>query len=507
MNIILDRGRKTPIYLQIKNEIKRMIFEGELLAHEVLPPERRLAEELGVNRSTVLSAYRELKAEGLIDAHMGQGTQVMPIGVIEESDMKTVKQFLYPISWQHLMSQEAFLSNETGIIDLLKMSGKSDVISFAAGIAAPELYPIKEMENLSELFQEQGYRPFLHTAVEGLYSLREKISEFMSHRQIKAAVEDIMVLSGSQQGLDLIARSFIDPGDTVIVEEPTYIGALQIFKALGARVIGVPIQEDGLRMDILEALIIKHQPKLIYTIPTFQNPSGRVMSLIQRKKLLELSYRYQTPIIEDDAYSELRFEGEELPSLKALDQMGNVLYLNTFSKFIFPGLRIGWMIAPPAVIKQMAIKRQMIDLHANSLGQYLICNYLEKNSIMIHIEKIRKQYCIRRDAMAKALDAYAPNYVKWSLPEGGFYIWCELPEELDASKIWIRANDAGVVFVPGEVFYTGKQGQNFMRLNFSFPTPVDIKKGIKILMGVIEEVMEQAIQPEGRNPLEINPIY
>lgn len=504
MNFTIDKNIKTPIYMQIKNEIKKRIYSGELLPYSQLPAERKLAEELGVNRSTVLNAYRELKAEGLIDSHIGQGTQIMPI-MQDATDSRNIAYF--PISWQHMMSQEALLSQSTSIMDMLNVSAKDHMISFAAGMAAQELYPFKSIESLLNTVHKNCHTPFLHTSVEGLYDLRESICTLMKKNGIFASPEEIMILSGSQQGLDLLARNYLDPGDTVIVEEPTYLGALQIFKAAGAKVIGVPIQEDGIRMDILEALIIKHKPKFFYTMPTFQNPSGRVMDMAQRNKLLELSYLYQLPIIEDDAYSELRYEGHPLPPLKALDQRGNVLYLNTFSKFLFPGLRIGWLYAPMDVIKHLSIKKQMTDLHANSIGQWLIKEYLENNDVQIHIKNIINAYKEKRNAMLDALIKYAPNDIKWNVPEGGFYVWCELPDTINHRSLWVKSIDAGVAYVPGDTFFSGKQGQNYIRLSFSTPLVEEIDSGIQRLMQVIREVYNDTNQLSVENKVKVNPMY
>lgn len=504
MNLTIDKNIKTPIYMQIKNEIKKRIYSGELLPYSHLPSERKLADELQVNRSTILNAYRELKAEGLIDSHIGQGTQVMPI-LQDETGSRSLTYF--PISWQHMLSQEALLSQSTSIMEMLNVSAKDQMISFAAGMAAQELYPTKSIESLLNTVHKNCHTPFLHTSVEGLFALRECICTLMKRNGISASPEEIMILSGSQQGLDLLARNYLDAGDTVIVEEPTYLGALQIFKATGAKVIGVPIQQDGIRMDILEALIIKHKPKFFYSMPTFQNPSGRVMDMTQRSKLLELSYLYQLPIIEDDAYSELRYEGHPLPPLKALDHRGNVLYLNTFSKFLFPGLRIGWLYAPVDVIKHLSIKKQMTDLHANSISQWLIKEYLERNDVQNHIASILKAYKDKRDAMLKALEKHAPSDIKWTIPEGGFYVWCELPDTINHRSLWVKAMDAGVAYVPGETFFSGKQGQNYIRLSFSTPLVEEITSGIQKLMDVIKEALEDSRQITIENRVRVNPMY
>lgn len=502
MQIVLDRQSKTPIYMQIKNQIKAMIYSGELPPYHLLPPERKLAQELGVNRSTILSAYRELKAEGLIDSRMGQGTQVMPILKGEETE--TI-QSVYPISWHNLMSKEAMLSRDAAIIDVLEMSSKDKVISFAAGIAAKEYYPSHEMGSLDGFIKRNPAIPFIHSSIEGILPLRIKISELLKSRQMDVEPEEIMILSGSQQGLDLAARTFIDPGDIVIVEEPTYIGALQIFKGIGAKLVGVPMTENGMRLDILEDLIVRYKPKFIYTIPTFHNPTGYVMDMSHRVKLLQLSYKYHIPIIEDDAYGLLRYEGEELPTLKAMDRHEHVIYLNTFSKCLFPGFRIGYIVAPKSIIIQFSLKKQMMDLHANSFGQWWINDYIEQGLLDKHLKTVRKAYLEKMEAMLDALDRFSPKEMKWNRPQGGFYIWCQLPERYDTGKLLEKAIKAGVAFIPGEIFYTGKQATNYIRLNFTKPSISEIYEGIEKLMALIKETYPTK-ESHSPLPLEMNPM-
>jgi DNA-binding transcriptional MocR family regulator len=504
MNIHVNRNNSTPIYLQIKNQIRQMIVSGILPPGYRLPPERRLADSLQVNRSTVLNAYRELKADGLVDSHIGRGTIVLhdPDEPLSSSVTEPM-----PISWRQLYNENAARSQDPLLLELMQLINRKDMISFAAGITPPDFYPAKVISEMQqELLGTHGAGVLLHTPTEGVYGLREDICSLQSARGIDSSIEDILVLSGSQQGLDLIARIFIQPGDLIVVEEPSYIGALQVFKASGARMIGVPVDEQGMRMDLLETILSRHKPKFIYTIPIYQNPSGTVMAVERRRQLLELAYRYQIPIVEDDPYGELTYEGEKELPIKAMDQHGYVIYLSTFSKILFPGLRIGWVTAPRAVIRQFALVKQIDDLHANSLGQYLIHDYLSKELLPDHLQHLRDQYRYRRDTMIKALEKYAPADVEWNHPQGGLYIWCKLPEEIIPSKLLIRAAELGVAFVPGKAFFSGEQDRNYIRLNFSFPTPDQITAGIELLMKAVKECMSPSVPKQESLSIEINPI-
>lgn len=489
MRILLNRNADTPIYLQIKNQIKDLIFSGVLPADFSLPPERNLANTLGVNRSTVIRAYQELKADGLIGAHVGKGTVVLP-QIFEPLPIKDCQ--VNPIQWYQFFNENIISDTEHIISDIMASNGSKNIISFAGGFPNPLLFPIKVIKEIQlELFQNKSLDMFMHSPVEGHYPLRQSISQLLGKRQIAAAPKEIMILSGSQQGLDFSARVFIRPGDTVIVEEPTFFGAIQIFRSAGARIIGVPIDKNGIRTDMLDALLIKHKPKFIYTLPTFQNPSGVTMTLERRKQLLNLAYQHQVPIIEDDPYGELRYDNSAVPPLKALDRHGYVLYLSTFSKVLFMGLRIGWIAASPQVLYKFGHLKQLTDLHVNTPGQFLLDSFIRKGHYEEHLALLRKEYSARRDLMLEALEEYRAPGVSWNNPEGGCYIWCRLPENVIRHKLVANAAQKGVIFLPGETcFPDGTQGENYIRLNYTFSQPEQIWQGIKSLMQAVQEVAE-----------------
>jgi len=492
LDISIDRESGEPIFRQVVREIEELIRSGALPEGFRLPPERRLADALGVNRSTIFNAYRELKALGLVDAHVGRGTAVLKAPAPAPNAIG--------VPWRQLFRESVARSHDPIIADLLALTEAEDVISFSIGLPAPELLPLETFaEYTAELIREVGAPLLLHCPTEGHTPLRETLAQWVAARGIRARASDVLVVSGSQQGLDLVARIFIDPGDVVIVEEPTYIGALQSFRVAGAKIIGIPADKDGMRTDILGSILERERPKLIYTLPTYQNPSGAVMSVDRRRHLLELASTWHVPILEDDPYSELRYEGEPLPSLKALDENELVLYLSTFSKVLFPGLRIGYLVVPPVVLRQLALAKQGADLHANSFSQYLLERFVREGQCAAHIEKSKAVYRRRRDRMAAALLQDESIRLEFEVPKGGFYIWCHLPQGVEQSALLANAAARGVAFLPGRACYPTEPTENCFRLNFSHASEEEIDAGIERLLESMREakVWGRVKGPEG----------
>jgi DNA-binding transcriptional MocR family regulator len=500
MDLSIDRTSPVPLYLQISRQIRTLITSGALPGGFRLPPERRLAMALGVTRGTVLAAYRDLRADSLVDAHVGRGTAVLP------------QRFQAPVvapagpAWNEMFRAAATRTQDPLVRDLLELTERRDVIQLAIGLPAAELMPLATLHHLlAEVITEVGPLALMHSPTEGHTPLREAITEVLTARGICVTPAEVLVLSGSQQGLDLAARVFLDPGDLVVVEEPSYFGALQVFRAAQARLLPVPADEEGMRTEVLESLLRRHRPKLVYVLPTFQNPSGHVMSLARRRHLLELAASFQVPVLEDDPYSELRYEGEALPSLKALDTIGVVIYLSTFSKALFPGMRLGWMVAPRPVIRQLALTKQIADLHSSTLGQFLVERFLRRGYWGSFIRACRAAYTGRRDAMLAALQESAPPGMSWRRPEGGFYVWSRLPEGVVASRLLALAADAGVAFLPGRPCFVNEPGSEFVRLNFSLPDEADIREGVHRLTAAIRASMA-ATRPTASVDLETRPI-
>ncbi len=503
MWVIIDRESNTPVYIQIFEQIRRQILSGELIPGFRLPAERKLADSLGVNRTTVLSAYRELKAEGLIGSRVGDGTIVLSYPDEELSVYNSSRQ----PEWNQIFSRYSNRFDSYLVKDLLKLASRTDVISFAIGIASPETGPLQALEGIErELVANRSYRALIHTPTEGFLSLRRTVCKLMQKRGVYCQPDEVMMLSGSQQGIDLAARIILDPGDIVVVEEPTYFPAIQVFRTAGARVIGVPIDDKGMKVDALEQLLHRYRPKLIYTIPTFQNPSGAELELERRKRILELASKYNVIILEDDAYGDLCYEGHLLPVIKSMDTDGYAIYLSTFSKNIYSGLRLGWMVAHKKIIKEFASAKQLIDLHSNSLSQWIVERFIENGSLEAHLVKACNEYRTRRDIMYEALSKYAPKDLIWNKPKGGYYIWCKLPDGVSSSKLVSKAAEYKVSFVPGSPFFASGHGDEYIRLNFTYAPIKDIDEGIRRLCAAMKELVIEKDKEDNYSITEINPI-
>jgi 2-aminoadipate transaminase len=379
------------------------------------------------------------------------------------------------------------------IRELLKLTQQPDIISFAGGLPAPETFPLERCEEKAcEVLSEQGVAALQYGPTEGFSPLREFICSYMARYGIHAEAANVVITSGSQQALDLIGKVLINPGDRLVVEEPTYLGALQAWNAYQAEYIPVPSDDHGLQTDRLEPAL-RMGPKFLYALPNFQNPGGTTLSLARRLELVRLSNRYGIPIIEDDPYGALRFEGEHLPPLVALDAdfqsqaglnghaylEGNVIYLGTFSKTLAPGLRLGWVVAPVDVVDQIVIAKQGADLHTSNFTQMLAWAMVQDGFLDQHIRDIRRIYRQRRDVMLTALEEYFPEGCSWTRPEGGLFLWARVPEWIDTAEMLKEAVKARVAYVPGFAFYADPQrGRNTMRLNFSNAQPEQIAQGI-----------------------------
>lgn len=494
MNIVLDRSSRTPLYLQIRNTLREMIMTGVLGPGYRLPPERKLASTLDVNRSTVVKAYEELTADGLIQSYVGRGTVVASTSGANESIAPEVP----PLRWTHLFNRQASRTNDPLISNLLHQLTQDNTINLAAGAPAPESYPVEDITRIAaEVLARSAHELLEYSSPQGLLSLRSCLAAHMRERGITAAPDDVLITSGSQQGLELAARVMLEPGDSVLVEEPSYPGAMQVFRAAGARLVGIPRDRSGIRMDVLEQAMIRYRPKLFYTIPTYQNPSGYNLNESQRRALLDAAYRCHVPLVEDDAYSEIFFEKPPAPSLAALDSYGLVLHLNTFSKLLFPGLRVGWATGPGEVIRQMIMARQLDDIHTSTLNQEMLAVYCQRGLLEGHLVSIRQEYQKRRDAMLGALEEFSLPGMLWSVPEGGFYVWCQLPPGVSSERLLAICRDARVVFVPGAAFYADGSGNGHIRLSFSRCDEVSLNSGVEKICRAVRQLLKESVPGPG----------
>ncbi|WP_073344779.1 aminotransferase-like domain-containing protein [Bacteroides congonensis] len=381
------------------------------------------------------------------------------------------------------------------IREILKVTEQDDVISFAGGLPAPELFPVNEINEITRIvLEEAGTKALQYTTTEGYAPLREWIAERMNNRLGTSFDKDnILITHGSQQGLDLSGKVFLDEGDIVLCESPTYLAAISALKAYGCSFIEIPTDTDGMNMNVLEDVLNSTKNvKLIYVIPTFQNPTGRTWSLERRRKLAELSAKYNIAVVEDNPYGELRFEGEHLPSVKSFDEAGNVLCTGSFSKIFCPGFRIGWMAGDKEIIRKYVLVKQGTDLQCNTIAQMTIAEYLKRYDINKHIAKIIEVYRKRRDIAMKCMERYFPDTVNFTHPEGGLFTWIELPEGVPAREILEKCLEKKIAFVPGGSFFPNGNRENTLRINYSNMPEDRIEKGLQIMGEVITEYIRKS---------------
>jgi 2-aminoadipate transaminase len=401
--------------------------------------------------------------------------------------------------WTQRYAQRTQRMQSSAVRELLKLTEHPEMISFAGGLPAPEVFPVNQFQEACQsILGQHGQQALQYSTTEGYRPLREMIARHTARYGIHVEPENILITSGSQQALDLIGKIFINPGDRLLVEKPTYVGALQAWSAYQAEYITIALDDEGLQTDELEAAL-RAGPKFIYVLPNFHNPAGVTLARERRQRLVELADRYGVPLIEDDPYGQLRYEGEHLPPLVVLDRQlpgrqgmpysGNVLYLSTFSKTLAPGLRLGWVVAPAEVIHRLVQAKQGADLHTSTFAQMIAFEVARGGFLDRHVRFIRTVYRERRDAMLAALQKYFPSDVHWTTPQGGLFLWVTLPEPMDAAEILQAAIAENVAFVPGSAFFADGSGRNTFRLNFSNASPARIKEGVRRLGTVLERAL------------------
>ncbi len=381
------------------------------------------------------------------------------------------------------------------IREMLKVTERNGVISFAGGLPAPELFPIDEIEEITrKVLKEQGGKCLNYASTEGYIPLKEWIADRMNSRLgTSFDTDDIMITHGSQQALDLSGKVFLDEGDVVLCESPTYLAALGAFRAYGCRFIEIPTDGDGMIPESLEEVLkTTCRVKLIYVNPEFQNPTGRTWSIARRKRLAELAAEYNVAVIEDNPYGELRFEGEKLPSIKSFDKADCVMYVGTFSKIFCPGFRIGWVAGHRDAIRKYVLVKQGADLQCNPLSQSIIVEYMKHHDIDAHIARIVEVYKRRRDIALDCIAKYFPAGIRFTRPEGGLFIWVELPENISARSLLAECLEKGVAFVPGGSFFPNENRENTMRLNFSNMPEDKIAIGLRTIGETLAECLEKS---------------
>ncbi len=400
--------------------------------------------------------------------------------------------------WEYRYAHRTQKMKSSVIRELLKLTEDPAIISFGGGLPAPDVFPVKEIQAAcTHVLEHDGAQALQYGTTEGYLPLREMICRHTVRYSVEVKPENVLITSGSQQALDFIGRLFVNRGDYIVVENPTYMGALQAWNAYGAQYITVPMDEDGMIVDELEKAL-RIGPKFIYILPNFQNPSGATLSLERRQRIVELADKYGVPIVEDDPYGQLRYDGDHLPSLVYLDSKfrcddgcytGNVIYLSTFSKLLSPGLRVAWVIAPEQVIKKLVQTKQAADLHTATFNQIVAYEVGKGGFLNEHVKVIRRVYKERRDMMLETMEEIWPAGTSWTKPLGGMFLWGVLPPSMDAAEIFKTALSRKVAYGPGSAVHATGGGNNTMRLNFSYCQPEMIREGMTRLGLLLRELV------------------
>ncbi len=503
--LAIDVDSEIPVYRQIATGIQEATADGRLSRGDRLPPTRDLARALEVNRNTVVAAYDLLAASGFVHGRTGRGTFLASEQTAGIDPPPTVP--THPgDAWFSAFSQAVDGPGVDRLLSAYQLATADEGISFAGSYPDSELLPAGAfLKSLKTAIKEEGAGLLAYGPTAGYPALRNILADGMALKGSEVQGNQILVTNGAQQGLELIFRTFLDTGDAAIVEDPTYTGALSVLGSLRAKTVGVPLDERGIRPDLLEAALIRHRPRLIYLQPTFQNPTTAVMPESRRREVLALAIRYGCPVVEDDWAGDLRFEGKEIPTLHALDRGRHVIYLGTFSKKLMPGVRVGWVAAPIEVLRRLIALKQISDCGTSPILQAGLHHYLAAGCLRSHLKRVRAEYRNRRDLMLDSMSRYFPARVRWTTPPGGLFLWVRLPEGLDAGELFIAARRRGVLFSRGDLFHVdgqgpGANGSNTMRLTFSSSSPDQIDQGIRTLGDLIRSRWSDS-NHEGSEPL------
>lgn len=472
LTVTLDRDGEEPIYRQLIQSIKLQIESGELNAGIRLPASRDLARQLNISRISVVNAYAELRSEGYLSAHAGRGTFVARDANGASGDQ--------PVSVTTVTENTA---PDDSIRDLMRMGRKAGVISFSSGSPPMEFFPVNHLrEALNTILDRDGVLALNYEVPEGYAPLRGAVRDYVSALGIQCSPNHVLITGGTQQALDLVIQAFLNEGDTLITENPTYIGMIDIARTRRVNLHGLCTTEEGIALDRLENYLIDNDPKLIYVMPTFQNPTGHVMPMHRRRQLLNLANDYNVPILEDGVYHEFRFEGEPLPPLKALDDHGIVIHASGFTKMLLPGVRIGYIVADGRYYQRLVRVKQAADISTSGLNQRAIHYMLERGVLSGQLERNNREFLHRRNAALEAAQKYLPPGMRWCVPRGGLTLWAELPRSgPNATELYITAIQHGVSYAIGNVFYTNSGGNYRMRLNYGAHTPEKIEEGFRRL--------------------------
>ncbi len=486
-----DRNGRLPLARQIQLHLERLISQRLLAPGVKLPATRELAQELGVNRTTVAQAYEDLVAGGWARAHVGQGTFVAEAAPTAPPAAPTAPR----LEWTGFLSKAAQIVGADARRREAWSQGARPgpgIISFSGGIPDSAFFPTDAFRRvLNRVIREEGRELLQYYPSSGYAPLRQYLSGYLLRFGLEARPEDILIVNGTQQGFDLVARTLLDPGDFVAIEQPSYPRAMQVFRAFGAQLLPVPMAGGGLSVEHLERLLERQAPKLLYCQPSAHNPTGLTMPAAARRRLLDVAARHRLPIVED-GFDGTLFYGERPPApLKAADASGQVIYLGTFSKILFPGLRLGWIVASPELIERLDMAKQLADIHTSPLIQAAVYHFCRQRLLDRHQARVLREYARRRGALLAALGRRMPEGVRWTETQGGFSLLAELPEGMDTAALLPRAVERGVAFTPGNAFFADGGGERSLRLSFSAVPFAQIEEGVRRLADSIRELVRR----------------
>ncbi|HEY2647505.1 MAG TPA: PLP-dependent aminotransferase family protein [Candidatus Acidoferrales bacterium] len=485
-----------PLYIQLRDQIRALVHGGDLRPGERIPASRELATQLGVHRTTVANAYAELESEGLISGHVGRGTFIRG-----ESPARKISELPHPTSVDGSLRWESLFADERGeeFLSRLSQTASRNAISFVFARPANEFFPIEELRKCSNaVWRREGSEILQMGPSDGYAPLKNGLVALLRHEGYQTSDENLLITDGGQQALDLVCKAFLRTGDTVLLENPMYPGALAIFTGARARILAAPVRTEvgpgmtpGVDVSAIEAVLTQNRVKMMVLTPDFHNPTGTTLPVAERRRLLEIAARFQVPIIEDHIYARLRARGERVPSLKQLDRSNIVIQVDSFSKIAFPGMRVGWIVAPSNVIDRLRLVKQSTDLHTGHLAQAILAEYVRRGHLGRHLERTRKAYSARLAVLEQALTHHMPPGTKWTRPEGGMCVWVELPPGFDSNELLIHTRERGVVFAPGRYFYSQNPQPNTLRLGFTGVSEREIARGISTLADVLRGEMRK----------------
>jgi len=495
--IDLDRSSEQPLAHQIEEQIKSLILSGSIKENHKLQSTRDLSKKLGVNRATVTTAYRRLEAQGFARSGVGSGTYVVaPESIQSDSLDQSIGSFRFSPGTEDLFRSQSTLPDFK--------SFKGETCNFAALVPDEALFPVARFaECIDHVLSRDGGQALQYSGTLGLRSLREVIAQRMAHHGAEIDPDQILITSGAQQGCDLIFRSFLAAGDRLIAGSPTYHNIFPLLRQMEASVSPVPVSETGLDPTALEQAANEPNARLIYTMPNFQNPTGHTATVENRRKVLDIAAAAGLPILEDDYEQDLALDGDTLPSIQSLDSQGRVIYLGTFSKSLFPGLRVGWLAASREVIDRVAALKKASDLENSTLLQSALCEFCDRGYYDQHLPAVRQAIAERMAATLSALDEQMPPGTSWSKPRGGYGLWLTLPDGVRSETIYLRAGERGVLVSPGSLFVGTGEDPGAIRLSISRTTPAEIAEGVRILGEVI--VAELSAPRSGKTVLSETP--